>query len=291
MEPSHHDQAEAITTPCIHHWSHRPETRAGQTAHLDDIFKKSAAREGVAVAGPGQKPEAELSPGAATLSAEPSPTGPPNNILPQGSSQIRRTQGRSEPATHARGCRPPPSAGSTAPGAAGAPPRRCQAEHNHPARTAAPLAAPDLRLAAPAHRRSRVSPCRSESTAAPRHPTDRRATPTRSGAAPARQMHPHASQRDAPPPPSLEPDRASPTVSSGGGEVGGGGRRGGGGVGGVPPVSPERGPSQTPMKEEPSSLPRHHVKHEPASPLRPLKEESASPRHNRGVQIGCRVKE
>nr|XP_020195034.1 translation initiation factor IF-2-like [Aegilops tauschii subsp. strangulata] len=35
---------------------------------------------------------------------------------------------------------------------------------------------------------------------------------------PSRQMRPRASQRDAPPPPSLEPDRVSPAVSSGGGE-------------------------------------------------------------------------
>ena len=59
--------------PPSHHWSHRPETRAGQTAHLYDVFKKSAAPVCVAVAGPSQKPEAELSPGAATPCAEPKP--------------------------------------------------------------------------------------------------------------------------------------------------------------------------------------------------------------------------
>ncbi|KAM3254126.1 hypothetical protein ACQJBY_047947 [Aegilops geniculata] len=59
--------------PPPHHWSHRPKTRAGQTTHLDDVFKKSATPECVAVAGPGQKPKAELSPGAATPCAKPKP--------------------------------------------------------------------------------------------------------------------------------------------------------------------------------------------------------------------------
>ena len=94
--------------PPAHHWSHRPKTRAGQTAHLDDVFNKSAAPECVAVAGPGQKPEAELSPGVATLSAEPKPGRTTKQPLAATKQPDPENPGPAR-ASHARPELPPPA--------------------------------------------------------------------------------------------------------------------------------------------------------------------------------------
>nr|XP_020167392.1 translation initiation factor IF-2-like [Aegilops tauschii subsp. strangulata] len=184
--------------PPPHHWSHRPETQAGQTSHLDDVFKKSAAPEGVGVAGPGQKPEAELSPGAATLSAEPKPGRTTKQPLAATKQPDPENPGPAR-ASHARPELPPPAIRRIHSA------RSCRSTTKTPPRPPTAGAAPerDHHRAASPHRPPEPHPPASE----PR-PRARPSLP-----------RPAASQRDAPPPPSLEPVRASPAVSSGGGEI------------------------------------------------------------------------
>ena len=161
--------------PPPHHWSHRPKTRAGQTAHLADVFKKSASPECVVVAGPGQKPEAELSPGAATPCAEPKPGRTTKQPLaatkqpdPEKPGPARASHACAElpPAAIRRihGTRSCRSTTKTPPGRA--PPSRGDrgTAHRHT-------------RSAPTHRRSRASPRRSEPVE--QHLTEHQVRPSR----------------------------------------------------------------------------------------------------------------